>query len=252
MQLIPKLSRIKYSVGYTYKGSYFDFLLTKKIKFKNQKRYPNRHFVESYFDLLRLLEIEPKEVEKYVQIYLSKEDKRRAKKILKNNGIKEKDFIIAFQGGANWESKRWPAEDFAELAKNILKYKPRTKIILLGSPDEFGINDKINKLAGNKLINLAGKFPLDDVPGVINESKLIIGNDSGLMHIAAGVSTPCVVMYGSTNPKHSRPLGKDTHIVFKNNFCKPCITNKKDCKYDYKCMKIVKPEDVMKEVKKIL
>ncbi len=251
MQLIPKLAGIKYSVGYKYKGSYFDFLLTKKTRFKDQHKYPKRHFIESYFDLLRLIGIEPKEDERYVQIYLSNKNKKRAKRILKDNGIKEKD-IIAFQGGANWESKRWPENNFAELARKILKYKPKARIILLGSPAEFDINEHIKELAGNKLINLAGKISLDDVPAIINESRLIIGNDSGLMHIAAGVKTPCIVVYGSTNPKHSKPLGKEVYIVFKNDFCKPCITNKKDCKYDFKCMKMIKADDVMKEVKKVI
>ncbi len=253
MQLIPKLAGIKYSVGYKYKGSYFSFLLTKKCKFKDQIHYPNRHFLESYLDLLKLLEIEPKKEEKYVQIYLSKKDKKIAQEILKKKGIKRKDVVVAFQCGANWPNKMWYYKNFIEVAKKLFEMDDNIKIVLLGSPAEYKTNDKVRKAFPKKIINLTGKIPLDDVPGVISQSKLMIGNDSGLMHISGAVGTPTIVICGVGNPKHSRVLGKDKCVVvFKNDFCKPCMIDNRNCKLKYKCMKVVKPEHVIEEVKKIL
>ena len=253
MQLIPKLTGIKYSVGYDYKGSYFSFLMTKKCKFKDQINYPNRHFLESYLDLLKLIKVDAKKDEKYVEIFLSDKDKKKAKDVLKKNGIKNKDVVIAFQCGANWPNKTWYYKNFIEVAKKLFEINNNIKIVLLGSPAEYKTNDKVRKAFPKKIINLAGKIPLDDVLGVISQSKLMIGNDSGLMHISGAVGTPTIVICGVGNPKHSRVLGKSKSIVvFKNDFCKPCMTNNRNCKLNYKCMKVVKPEDVMKEVERVL
>lgn len=72
------------------------------------------------------------------------------------------------------------------------------------------------------------------------------------MQIAGAVGTSTIIIYGISNSKHSGVLGKGKHIViFKNDFCKPCMTDNRNCKLNYKCMKVVKPEDVMKKVKEI-
>jgi lipopolysaccharide heptosyltransferase II len=252
MQLLPKMAGIKYSVGYEYPGSIFSFLLTKKTEFKNQHKFPERHFVESYFDLLRLLDIEIYESEKYVEIFISKKDEKEAEKLMKKYKISKSDFFVAFQAGAKWDSKQWPRENFGNLAKTLIE-KYNAKIILTGSPDEYDMNEEVNKIADSKLINLCGKVPLGLLPAILKKTKLVIGNDSGIMHIAGAVGAKTIVVYGSTNPRHSRVLGKNkSTAIFKNNFCKPCITDMKNCKYNYKCMRMVKVNDVMHEAEKIL
>jgi lipopolysaccharide heptosyltransferase II len=248
MQILPKLSGINYAVGYSYKGSIFSGLLTETTEFKNQFRYPERHFLESYLDLLRLLGIEIKESEKYVDIFISKKDEEEARKIFKKYNLSKKDIVVAYQAGAKWDSKQWPRANFGELAKYLIK-KYNAKVILTGSPDEFEMNEEINKIAKNKLINLCGKVSLGLLPALLEKVDLAIGNDSGIMHIAGAVGAKTIVIYGSTNPKHSRVLGKNKSVaVFKNNFCKPCITDMKNCKHNYNCMKVVEVKDVVKEV----
>ncbi len=250
LQLVPFLSGIKYSVGYEYPGMYFSFLITKTGRYYDPYKPEgyNRHYLESVLDLLRFAEIQIDEKDKVVEKILTPEEVKKSEEILKRKGIKEREKIISFQAGAKWRSKCWPAKKFAELAKELIK-RYNAKIILLGSPKEFDLNERINRLTNNELINLAGKVSLTEIAGILKKSSLLIGNDSGLMHLASAVGTKTIILYGSTNPEHSRPMGPGKSIaIFENDFCKPCITNKIDCPYNYKCMDVISVGKVLSTV----
>ena len=219
------------------------------LKNNNQE---DRHYLESYLDLLSLLGMKFTDKDKYVEKHLTVEEMIETRQLLKNNKITEKDLLVSFQAGAKWENKRWSYKNFGKLAKKLIEHNKHIKVILLGSPEEFELNEKIKAYSPN-IINLSGKISLTGVAGVLKLSKLAVGNDSGLMHLAGAVNIPNIVLSGVGNPHHSRVLSKTSKksiVIHKNNFCKPCMTDNKDCKLKYKCMKVIKVDDVIYEIKR--
>ena len=68
-------------------------------------------------------------------------------------------------------------------------------------------------MTSDKVYNFAGKLALDEVSTLISISDLTICNDSGIAHLSSAVGTDTIIIYGSTDPKHSEPLGFGKVIV---------------------------------------
>ena len=100
--------------------------------------------------------------------------------------------------GAASPDRRWSSKKYADLINQLSINFPDYKIILLGAVDV--IDDALYISAHTKAVNLVGDLSLYEATKIISESELYIGNDSGLMHIAAAVRTPVVEI--SKHPAH--------------------------------------------------
>ncbi|MBI4151173.1 glycosyltransferase family 9 protein, partial [Candidatus Woesearchaeota archaeon] len=117
-QLIPWLAGIPIRVGYTFKGSFFSFLLTHKTQARGAvySGEKSRHFRQTSLDLMRLLDLPFTDDETRIRYEPTADDLKAAHDVLAK--LPKKPFI-AFQAGAKWPDKRWPEERFGELAKRI-------------------------------------------------------------------------------------------------------------------------------------
>ncbi len=107
-----------------------------------------------------------------------------------------------------------------------------------------------------KIYNACGKFNLNESADLVRRAKLIITNDTGLMHIAAAFNKPIISLWGNTVPEFGmypympgRPQLYDI-MEIKNLSCRPCskIGYKKCPKKHFKCMNLIKPEEVLEKV----
>jgi ADP-heptose:LPS heptosyltransferase len=198
---IPKLAGARKIYGYTYKGSILSFLLTKKIKYRGlfETKDYERHFVESYLDLLRISGVDFRPEDVVSRVYVTDDELAQAKKLLKEEDL---DRFIAFQSGSKDNS--WPIDRFRELAKRITK-DSKYKIALMGSPAEKAMNEKIAR--SPDVVNLSGAASLRVSMAVLKLAKFSVCNDSGLAHMSSALGTRTIVMYGPHSPKHCRPLG---------------------------------------------
>ena len=122
---------------------------------------------------------------------------------------------LALGPTANWRGKIWPAENFIELANELTKPNGLCadwQIILLGAPGEEAMVEPIIA-ALPQSINLVGQLDIPKTAAVLNQAGLYIGNDSGLMHLAAALGTPTVGLFGPSRPMHYRPWGPHTTFV---------------------------------------
>ncbi|MCL2075535.1 MAG: lipopolysaccharide heptosyltransferase II [Betaproteobacteria bacterium] len=137
---------------------------------------------------------------------------------------------IIFCPGAEYGSaKRWPVEHFASLA--LALGKEGARIWLVGSDKDKILADAILALLPERaragFRNLCGATMLLQAIDVIAFSRLVICNDSGLMHVAAALNRPLVALFGSSSPDFTPPLSEKAEIARLNLECSPCF--KREC-----------------------
>ena len=93
-----------------------------------------------------------------------------------------------------------------------------------------------------KPIDLTGKTAIADLPALLSQCHLFLGNDSGAMHVAAAVGLPVVAIFGPTDPFGTAPVTPRCTIVQQKPYCSPCFLRR--CPTDHRCMKQVTPDMV--------
>lgn len=158
--------------------------------------------------------------------------------------------IIGIAPGATYgPAKKWFPERFAEVADRLAQ-KFSAQVIVMGGKSDDETAREVQKTAESKLINLAGKTTLREAIYLISRCRLFISNDSGLMHVAGALNVPTIAVFGSTNPTTTSPVGRNSVIVRHDVPCSPCL--KKTCPTDFRCMRLVSVEDVLKVAQNLL
>lgn len=159
-----------------------------------------------------------------------------------NTGKNKDKPVVAFCPGAEYgPAKRWPEAHFAALAR-LLTVRG-CAVWLVGSPKDHAIAETIAQGAAGACINLCGKTDIAEAADLLAASRLVVTNDSGLMHIAAAVGRPVIALYGSSSPQFTPPLSADAHILTLNVECSPCF--KRTCPLGhFKCLNDLSAERV--------
>jgi heptosyltransferase-2 len=151
--------------------------------------------------------------------------------------------ILGLCPGAEFgPSKRWPEAYFAEVAKQ--KLAQGWDVWLFGSPKERPQAELIQSVTKNGCVDLVGKTALADAIDLMSATRAVISNDSGLMHIAAALKKPLVVMYGSSSPSFTPPLSDTVKVLNLQLECSPCF--QRECPLGHlNCLKQMHPEMVL-------
>lgn len=194
------------------------------------------HAVDRYLKVVRAFSCDIEDVRFPMPLIRESEKVRRLKSDIGAYAV-----IVA---GARWETKKWPADQFAALAAML-----DMKSLVVGSATDCGIAKTIEEHSCGKAIAMAGETSIGELIWLIRGAKLVISNDSGPMHIAAACGIPVVAIFGPTNPGRTGPYGHNNLIIKSAAQCAPCY--KKRCK-DLRCMKGISVEQVYKAVKEVL
>lgn len=123
---------------------------------------------------------------------------------------------LAIGSGANWICKTWPAERYAELARRLTGpggLLAGGRVVLVGSPAERAAAAPIRAAIG--AVNCLDAFDLG-IPGIaalMERSTLFVGNDSGMMHLAAATGVRTVGLFGPTREEYYGPWGPNALVV---------------------------------------
>jgi len=121
--------------------------------------------------------------------------------------------LLALGPTANWRGKEWPAESFKTLAQRLTGPSgplAGARIVLLGGPGEEAIATKV---AAEGAIDLVGQLEILTAAAVIARCDLYVGNDSGLMHIAAATGVPTLGLFGPSRDEHYAPWGPRSAVI---------------------------------------
>lgn len=231
--LIPFLARIPKRIGYWGEGRIG--LLTHGFK-----RQPHLKFLVQQYQYLAgedSASIKPR-------LFLSPSPEER-EKLRQQWGIQEEEAIIALCPGAEYgPAKRWPTDYFAHV---IDHYGHRGwQCVILGSGKDQPVAEEICQKATMTAINLTGKTSLVEAMEVLSLARVVVTNDSGLMHVAAALDRPVVAIFGSSSPAYTPPLSSKARIVYQGVPCSPCFKRECPLKGDahLHCLTTIKPEHI--------
>ncbi len=214
------LAGIPYRLGY--KNDKGGFLLTDAVL--DERHYGRKHEAQYCLDLVRRLEGTPSDIlikspdELAADLYVSISPGAEAwaEGVLKDINVPGGRRLVAIHPGASDPSKRWPEHLFAELIHQLIE-RYESVVVLVGTADIAGLARKIMSLVQGPVFDLTGKTDVSQLASFFKRCDLLISNDSGPVHLAAGVGTTVVSIFTRNqpgiNPSRWQPLGQRSKVV---------------------------------------
>ena len=173
-----------------------------------------------------------------------------------NDVIPEKGLKIFFGIGGSRDTKRWPAEHFANLARTILKqFDAQFVFTLVPGDSEWVENFKkyfLNDHEAAKRLHFFKDLTLREAAGVISKCDYYVGNDSSLKHIAIAFDLPTFTFFGPEEPLEWHPyhISHHPYAFIKNLECrtesgKHWCTISSCVKHKHQCLAGIVPESVL-------
>jgi ADP-heptose:LPS heptosyltransferase len=117
-------------------------------------------------------------------------------------------------------AKEWPIDRYASVARWVLDTDPRAHVLVLGGVDDVEHGRRLCDATGTRTINAAGRLSVLATAHALARCDAYVGNDSGIMHLAAAAGVPCVAIFSARdNPGRWEPYGSG-HVVLRTN--PPC------------------------------
>jgi ADP-heptose:LPS heptosyltransferase len=106
---------------------------------------------------------------------------------------------IGFQIGAANIYKMWPGERFVELADRILRSDPQAAIVITGNQKERKLAGRIAERFAGRVVNACGQLAIREWPGLIQQLKLLVTNDTGTLHLAVALKVRTLALFSPTD-----------------------------------------------------
>jgi ADP-heptose:LPS heptosyltransferase len=252
--LVTLFDKPRLTVGFSSPSNWRNSIYNINVSF-DHSRHITRIFVKMFCSLTGET-FEPS-FEPERKILLQKMDTGYTKKLL-GQAISDKPaFLICVNINAGDLSlhRRWPKEYFAEVVKELIKH-PSVTILLIGSKSDVGYVSEFKRSlpASPRILDVSGKTSIKELIGLFINSKLLITNDGGSLHLAEFIGLPTISFFGPETPFLYGPLDKQHYVFYEDLYCSPCLNiyNSKmsHCKKNT-CLKNIKPERVLKVIKAI-
>lgn len=114
--------------------------------------------------------------------------------------------FVAINPGAGWDSKLWPAERYGIVARALGERYELPSLVVWSGQREYAWAETIVTRSGGRAL-MAPSTTLPELAEVMRRARMFLGSDTGPLHIAAAVDTPCVALFGATLPKDCGPYG---------------------------------------------
>jgi len=233
-----------------YAGDARAWLLTRAVSVPRAGEIPP-HECYYYLELLRRcgwLERLPEVSE--ILLKVEPDALARAEEKLAGIGTRMGKLRVAVSPGAAYGSaKSWPPERFAAMADRLIA-ECDADVLLFGAVADRAIAARIAAAMKGAPVNLTGETGMAELPALFAACDVFAGNDSGAMHVAAGVGLPVVAVFGSTDPAGTAPVTERKTLVQQHVSCSPCFL--RHCPVDHRCMERIEVDTVFSAVRKWL
>jgi len=164
-----------------------------------------------------------------------------AEELWLKEGIASTDIVCVIHPAARWAIKRWPGENFAELADRLTT-QSNLRIVFIAGKSQI---DQVQQVVGrmhSTATNLAGQTTLAQLTALLRRAALLVSNDSGPMHLAAAIGTPVIGIFGPTDPEKVGPYGQAHGVIHKGYNCSGCTRHR--CRRGLPCLKAIGVNEV--------
>jgi heptosyltransferase-2 len=155
-------------------------------------------------------------------------------------------YAVVVPGATFGPAKSWPWKRYREVARQLSRDLP---VILAGTAPERELCETIAS-GDDGIHNLAGETPIGLFLALLEGAAAVLANDSGTPHLAASLGAPVVVLFGSTSPDWTAPLGRSVDVVRFPVHCSPCF--RKTCPTQLECFDGITTELVLTRVQRLL
>ena len=156
---------------------------------------------------------------------------------------------VLLHPGSGSRKKNWPLSKFLKLAEIFQLEQMRSEFIL--GPAEYDLAKAV-EISGllNPKIHILSE--LEQALSLMHKACGLIGNDSGICHLAAFTGLPTLVVFGPTDPAKWKPIGRSVAIVRSDLDCSPCLEKDKNICDSMKCLRSITPERVYTEFSNLI
>lgn len=164
--------------------------------------------------------------------------------------------MIAVSVGTKVQSKDWGRENWRALLGSVAARYPGFGLALSGAPEESEASEfaaqQWREAGGGPVVNLCGKLTPRESAAAFCRARLFVGHDSGPMHLAVAVQTPCVAIFAARNkPRVWFPYGNQHRVVYHQTECwgcglETCIIERK------RCLTSISVDEVVAEIAAVL
>ena len=119
--------------------------------------------------------------------------------------------LVAIHPGSGSTAKNWPAERFAEVARTLRERG--ASVIIVEGPADAGAAALLREALRGETLPELRCVELPVLAGALSLCDCLVGNDSGVSHLAAAVGTPVVAVFGPSDPRHWRPMRPPSLVV---------------------------------------
>jgi ADP-heptose:LPS heptosyltransferase len=248
--LLSALSKSKMMLCFGGRHEYRKMLCDRIVSYENET-----HIIDKYHNFLKLLNMEPApDAKQLMDLKESPDSKKAVLDLLERNQVDvDRDFLVVININAGEMSsiRKWPLEYFQQVISFLLS-REKVRVILIGGKEERTYVSRLEKMISNdreKVLNLTGRVSLKELISLMKVSDLFLGNDSGPLHLAEACGLPSISFFGPESPKVYGHSGNKNYTFYSNLSCSPCLnvyTNKDTRCRDNICLKMIKPDEVIK------
>lgn len=250
--LIAFFSKAKIKIGYAHAAlsSVYDFKI---------QRNQDLHEIHRLLDFLKQsLFPDLKDFPAAPVLEETPEGKQKAKELLKLFPNRP----VAFACSSIWQTKRWTAWGFAELAGKVVE-KYRSPVLLIGSGADYEISERIRTLTKyiypekihSQIHNLCGQTDLTALYSLLRKCRFLVSNDSAPVHFGCAAGIPVIAIFGPTVKSFGyAPVCENSIVVEREGlYCRPCSTHggRKCPEKHFRCMREITPDQVMEAISRL-
>ncbi|HJS44093.1 MAG TPA: lipopolysaccharide heptosyltransferase II [Gemmatimonadales bacterium] len=201
---------------------------------------------ERYFEAARSLDVEPDG--RPPEFFLAPAARESVARWLVERGLEGKP-IAALAPGAAHATKRWPIRHWQALVERLQRMG--YVLVAIGGP----VDRELVSQLGSVVTNAAGEFSLQETGACLARASVLVSGDTGVMHMATGVGTPVVALFGPTvEPFGFFPYSPRASVVELDLDCRPCSAmGSKRCPLGHhRCLHDVLPDHVAAAVERLV
>ena len=206
---------------------------------------------ERYFTAAKDLDVVPDGLP--VEFCLSEAADAEATKWLDQAGIRVDGPLVAFAPGALAATLRWPADFWVDLITRVTD--TGADAVVVGGHGDATLATDIAVRSGARAASSAGLLSLQGTGAILKRAQAVITGDSGTLHMATGVGTPVVALFGPTVREFGRfPYQAHATVVERDLPCRPCSRRGgHTCPLQHHdCLRSIEPQNVFHVLARVL